>query len=294
MRSRRVFLVSALLGAAAVGGYFGYRQIFRRRPNFADIAYGEGERQVLDIYLPEGVGPFPFVIEIHGGAFKIGSKTMSAPSELLLSAGFAIVRPNYRLSGTNLWPAQSDDCLAAALHVLDGAYSYGLDPARCTLWGQSAGAFLAVSTALSLIERGKPPRAVISFYGPMDFSTMDADMASLGRIPVMGRTDAAESAESQLLGFAVGADPERAKAIGPIGRLEAFGKRSLPPLFVRHGDSDTLIAHGQSERLVQAWLRVDANATVDFSLVKGAGHGGGDFDANVVLTPMLEFLKEIS
>ena len=32
--------------------------------------------QVMDIYLPEGDGPFPVVVLIHGGAFKMGDKQM--------------------------------------------------------------------------------------------------------------------------------------------------------------------------------------------------------------------------
>jgi acetyl esterase/lipase len=287
---RRLFGAVGLIAAAA-GGWWVFRQVTERRPDFADQAYGDGERQVLDIYLPDGAGPFPFVIEIHGGAFRVGSKNMSPPSEELLSAGIAIVRPNYRLSGTDLWPAQIEDCLAATAFVLDRAGGYGLAPDRFAVWGQSAGGFLAVSAALSLVEESRPPSAVIDFFGPMEFSTMDADMAALGRTAAMGATDPAESAESQLLGFAVGSDREAAKAVGPVGRLERMAPRPLPPLFVRHGDADTLIAHGQSERLVAAWSRVDPSATVDFALVAGAGHGGGDFDTAVVMEPMVGFLR---
>lgn len=289
---RRSLLGVAAVGIVGGGGWYGWRWATTRRPDLADLPYGTGERQVLDIYLPEGVGPFPFVIEIHGGAFKMGSKTMAPVSEAVLAAGFAVVRPNYRLSGTDLWPAQGEDCLAAARFVLDGAEGFGLDPGRFAVWGQSAGGFLAVSTALSLVEEGRAPQAVADFYGPMDFSTMDADMAALGRSAQMGATDPADSAESELLGYAVGDDPAAAKAVGPVGRLEAMAPRALPPLFVRHGDADPLIAATQSERLVAAWSRVDPAARVDFALVAGAGHGGGDFDRDVVMGPMVAFLQE--
>jgi acetyl esterase/lipase len=288
--TRRRVLAGVALGAAAYGGWRGYTYATTRAPDFADIAYGGGARQVLDIYLPAGEGPFPYVIEIHGGAFKIGSKTMSAPSEAILAAGIAIVRPNYRLSGTDLWPAQGEDCLAAAQHVAANAGAYRLDPARVAVWGQSAGGFLAVSTALSLIARGMAPQAVVSFYGPMAFGEMDADMAALGRSASMGATDDAASAESQLLGYTVGSDRAAATAMGPVGRLAAMAPTALPPLFVRHGDADPLIAHGQSERLVAAWARVDPQMPVDFALVTGGGHGGGDFDTDVVMGPLVQFL----
>lgn len=288
--TRRAALALAALAAAGVGGWWAVGRITARRPDHADQAYGEGARALLDIYLPEGTGPFPVVIEIHGGAFKTGSKSMSPPSAALLAAGFAIARPNYRLSGTDLWPAQLEDCLAATRFVLDRARQYGLDPDRFALWGQSAGSFLAVSVALSLAEAGRPPGAVIGFYGPMDFSTMDADMAALGRSAAMGATGAPESAESQLLGFAVGEGPDAARAMGPVGRLGQMAPQALPPLFLRHGDADPLIAHGQSERLAAAWAGVDPSAEIDFALVPGAGHGGDAFDGPVVMDPMLAFL----
>lgn len=47
----------------------------------------------------------------------------------------------------------------------------------------------------------------------------------------------------------------------------------------------------QSERLVAAWARVDPSAPVDFALVPGAGHGGGDFDTALVMGPMVDFLR---
>lgn len=290
--TRRAVLGAVAVGAIGYGAFRGYTWLTTRLPDFADLAYGTDTRQRLDIHLPIGQGPFPFVFEIHGGAFKIGSKSMSAVSEILLAAGIAVVRPNYRYSSSAVWPAQGDDCLAALDFVRQGAAGYNLDADRFATWGQSAGGFLSVSVGLSMIERGQPPRAVVDFFGPMDFSSMDADMAALNRTAAMGQTNAGDSAESQLLGYAVGDSPAAAKAIGPVARLEALSPRGLPPLFVRHGDADTLIAHGQSERLVQAWTRVDPTAQVDFAVLAGAGHGGSAFDSDAVMGTLRDFLAK--
>lgn len=287
--TRRAILAMIVVAGVA-GGYYLWARLTMRAADHADLAYGTGARHKLDIYLPPGPGPHPFVVDIHGGAFKMGDKAMSAVSEQILAAGIAVVRINYRLTGTDIWPAQLDDCLAAVAFLRAKGGDYGLDPARMALWGQSAGGFLAVSTALSLVQAGTPPQAVIDFYGPMEFGTMDADMAALGRTAAMGAADIATSPESVLLGFPVGENRERANAAGPVGRLaEATGLR-LPPILIRHGEADPLIAAAQSERLAAAWAAQDPQAEVDFALVPAGGHGGGDFNRDAVLQPTAAFL----
>jgi len=283
---RRTLLLSGL--AAAAGGAALW---YWRSPGANETAYGEDPRQVLDVTLPRGLQPAPVLVMIHGGAFKFGDKSELAVPTDILQAGIAVVRLNYRLSGTSQWPAQGEDCLAAIVHLQRYGAALGLDPSRIVLLGQSAGAFLAVSTALSLVEVGLPPRGVVSLFGPMDFSTMDADMATLGRTPEMGPTDPADSAESLLLGYPVGDNRDMARAAGPVGRLDQL-REPLPPILIRHGDADPMIADLQAKRLREAWLAADPKAEVDYKLVPGAGHGGTQFETGDVQAEILEFVKK--
>jgi acetyl esterase/lipase len=284
---RRTLLIGGL--AATAGGIALWRW---RTPGANEIAYGNGPRQVMDITYPRGTSPAPVLVMIHGGAFRTGDKADLAIWPEVLEDGIAVVRVNYRLSGTDTWPAQGEDCLAAIVHLQRHGTELGLDPSRIALLGQSAGAFLAVSTALSLVEVGLKPRGVVSLFGPMDFSTMDEDMAKLGRSPAMGPTDAADSAESLLLGAAVGQDREAARAMGPIGRLDRL-REPLPPILIRHGDADPLIADLQAARLREAWIAADPAAKVDYKLVPGAGHGGEAFEMGDVRADVLAFVKRV-
>ena len=283
---RRTLLLSGL--AAAAGGAALW---YWRPPGATETAYGSDPRQVLDVTLPRGLQPAPVLVMIHGGAFRSGDKADMAVPTNILQAGIAVVRLNYRLSGTDLWPAQGEDCLAAIVHLQRNGAALGIDPSRIVLMGQSSGAFLAVSTALSLVEVGLPPRGVVSLYGPMDFSTMDADMATLGRTPDFGLTDPADSAESLLLGYSVGENPEMARAAGPVGRLDQL-REPLPPIMIRHGDADPMIADLQARRLREAWVAADPTAEVDYRLVPGAGHGGAPFESGEVRDEVLEFVTK--
>ncbi|MEO5961347.1 MAG: hypothetical protein ABIZ49_13710, partial [Opitutaceae bacterium] len=71
-----------------------------------DIEYGNaaGESLKLDAYVPEGTGPFPAVILVHGGGWTGGDKSggprkgyMAPMHEPLEKAGFAWFSINYRL-----------------------------------------------------------------------------------------------------------------------------------------------------------------------------------------------------
>lgn len=283
---RRTLLIGG--AAAAAAGVALWRW---RTPGANDIAYGNDPRQVMDLTHARGTGPAPILVMVHGGAFKVGDKSELAIWPEFLDAGIAVVRVNYRLSDTAKWPAQGEDVLAAVVHLQREGAALGLDPSRIVILGQSAGAFLAVSTALSMVEVGLRPRGVVSLFGPMDFSTMDQDMATLGRTAKMGATDVAESAESQLLGYAVGENRAAARSMGPVGRLSRL-KEPLPPILIRHGDADPLIADLQAKRLREAWVASDPAAEVDYKLVPGAGHGGEAFENDPVKAEILAFVQK--
>ncbi|MDX5350811.1 MAG: alpha/beta hydrolase [Paracoccaceae bacterium] len=284
---RRTLLIGGAAALAAGGIAW-----WRRAPRPAEVAYGPGPRQVMDVTLPDGPGPHPVLLMIHGGAFRMGDKTDLPVWPELLAAGIAVVRVNYRLSDTDRWPAPAEDCLAAVVHLQREGAPLGLDPARLVLLGQSAGAFLAVTTALSLVEVGLLPKGVVSLFGPMDFSTLDQDMATLGRTPAMGPADAADSPESQLLGVPVGQNRAAARAMGPVGRLDRL-REPLPPILIRHGDADPLVADLQAKRLREAWIAADPQAQVDYKLVAGAGHGGAPFETGPVRAEVMAFVTRV-
>src|SRR5512133_8806 len=78
-----------------------------------DIEYGRaaGESLRLDAYVPDGDGPFPAVILVHGGGWTAGDKSggpkkaLIAPmQEPLEHAGFAWFSINYRLAPQHSYP----------------------------------------------------------------------------------------------------------------------------------------------------------------------------------------------
>ena len=80
------------------------------KPSFPDLAYANvSASQKLDLYLPQGSGPFPVVVTVHGGGFMMGDKADAmgtAGTDQLLAEGYAVAAVNYRLSKEAKAPAQ--------------------------------------------------------------------------------------------------------------------------------------------------------------------------------------------
>ena len=281
---RRTLLVGGAIAAAAGVALWRWRP-----PGGTELSYGSDPAQNLDIRYPRGLEAHPMLVIFHPGDFSDGDKTDVAIWPELLDAGIAVVRVNTRLSGAAHWPAGADDALAAIIHLQRQADALGLDPSRMVIMGQGGGAYLALTAALSLVEVGLPPRAVISLYGPVDFSTLDVDMKTLGRTPARGPADEPESPESRLLGFAIGEKRDAARAASPLAKLDRL-REPLPPILIRHGDADAVVADLQAKRLREAWLAADPKSDVDYQLVPGAGHGGEPFETGEVRADVLAFV----
>jgi acetyl esterase/lipase len=238
-----------------------------------DLAYVTGghERQKLDLYLPKA-GPLrPLIINIHGGAFKVGSKEMGVPLEFV-ARGYAVASINYRLSQHAVYPAQIQDCKAAVRWLRAHAAAYRIDPDRFAAFGASAGghlaAMLGTTGATKEFDVGdhldQPSRvqAVVDYFGPTDFLQMDAHRVAGGQLH-----DPAQSPESELIGGPIQENRDKVRRANPIAYVTA----KAPPFLICHGDADPLVPHHQSQ-LLEAALR-QAGGAVTFYTVKGAGHG---------------------
>ncbi|MCL9981958.1 MAG: alpha/beta hydrolase [Erythrobacter sp.] len=248
-------------------------------PDHADLAYAAlSPAQTLDIYLPEGNGPFPLVINIHGGGFKMGDKDMlDAPiAKALLAKGIAVASIDYRLSGEARFPAAIEDAKAAVRFLRANAVQYRLDPDRFLVFGQSAGGNLAslIGTTGNAAVFDNPALgnpgvsskvvAVIDWFGPSDFSLLDTHALAQGCPPDHG---AADSPESAYLGAPIGLVPDKVTAANPITYIDADD----PPFLLQKGSEDCLVPVGQSRVLEEALRK--GGVRVEFALLEGAGHG---------------------
>ncbi len=121
-----------------------------------DQVYAERDSGPLkaDLYVPQGEGPFPAMIIIHGGAWATGTKEqLAGVAKALARLGYTSAAISYRLAPQHQFPAQIYDCQAAVRWLRANAAKYKIDPDRIGGYGYSAGgelvALLGRSTTMT-------------------------------------------------------------------------------------------------------------------------------------------------
>ena len=123
-----------------------------RAPADARIAYGQGEEQYGELWLPEGDGPFPLVIMIHGGCWQAAIPGTILQDQLnadLKARGIAVWNATYPRLGheTGGYPGTFDSVARGVDYARQLTRDYPIDPRRTVLMGHSAGGHLALWAA---------------------------------------------------------------------------------------------------------------------------------------------------
>src|SRR5207237_8718767 len=95
-----------------------------------DLPYATAhERQILDVYAPDGAKNLPVVFWIHGGGWQAGNKSMvGVKPKAFTEAGFVFVSINYRLLPTVDLGALTSDAANALRCVRRSIGAYAGDP----------------------------------------------------------------------------------------------------------------------------------------------------------------------
>jgi acetyl esterase/lipase len=125
----------------------------------------DGVELAGDLFLPAGAGPFPALIAVHGGGWRVGARgSLHNWGHYLAARGIAVFSVSYRLSGSGKknYPEAPHDIVAAVQFIRGEAKALKIDPDRIGLMGASAGAHLS-----SLIGLGTQSGHFIGAY-PQD------------------------------------------------------------------------------------------------------------------------------
>jgi len=154
-----------------------------------DVLFAEagGIELKADIMMPEGEGPFPIVVAVHGGGFVRGDKQdIRRQCRRIASGGYVVFDANYRTMSMGVtFPAFVKDIHAAVSWVRKNAENYRGDPEKIGIMGFSAGAFIASLVAVTphvkklhhdiegLVGIPSDVSALAAFYGHHDLTILD-------------------------------------------------------------------------------------------------------------------------
>lgn len=134
------------------------------------LSYGEDADHVGDLRVPDGDGPHPVAVLLHGGFWlqPWERDVMDGVAVDLARRGVATWNLEYRRVGAGGgWPQTGEDVLAGIAHVQRLGVDHGLDPARLVVVGHSAGAQLALWAAVNTDVR---PRLAVALAGVLDLA----------------------------------------------------------------------------------------------------------------------------
>ncbi len=108
------------------------------------------------IYQPEGDGPFPMILYIHGGGWVIADLDTydSSPRTLANRTGAVVVSMHYRQAPEHKFPAAHEDAYGAYQWVLKNGHHWGGNTKNVAVVGESAGGNLAAAVCIMAQAEG--------------------------------------------------------------------------------------------------------------------------------------------
>lgn len=208
-----------------------------------------------DIYQPQGTGPFPAVVLIHGGGWNGRTRgDMDSIAEKVARRGYVAINVSYRLAPVWTFPAQLQDVQQAVLFLRSNATAYKVQPQRIAAWGYSAGAHLAALLGMTsptdrLFLEGARVQAVVAGGTPVDLSYYPDGPLTKGLMGVPYLSNEARWAEASPLQLVSGDDP---------------------PVFLYHGTFDFTVGRSNAYNMFDALKR--ANVPTELCMVRGLEH----------------------
>ncbi len=217
---------------------------------------GPGGWIALRIYRPEGAGPHPAMLYLHGGGMVFGGLDMTDRfcRAITNSGRCVVVSVDYRLAPETKYPGPLEDVYEALQWLSGSAVELTVDPRRIGVGGFSAGGNLAAAVALLSRDRAGPAIAFQLLVMPtLDPGCDSSSMREFAAGPVLTQADIRWFWGHYLRRPEDATDPY-------VSPLAADDLRGLPPAFIVTAGCDPLYAEGEAyaERLTAAGVEVTA------------------------------------
>jgi acetyl esterase len=240
-----------------------------------DVVYQRQESRPLlaRLYRPAGLGPFPSVVQVHGGAWVNKDRTDNDfIAKALADSGILVASIDFRMPPEAAYPASLADINLAVRWLKARARTYGGRPDWVGLFGTSSGGHQGLLAAMrpddpryAALALSDAPETdarvafVISGWGVLD---------PLLRYHLAKHAGNAELVENH---HAYWRDEATMSEGSPPAILDRGETVFLPPALVFGGDADEWVPVETMRRLADGWKK--AGGEVELQLYPGQGHG---------------------
>ncbi len=220
---------------------------------------------LVRMYKPAGAsGSLPVIVYYHGGGWVIGSLDVYEPSckALAQNTGAIVVSVDYRLAPEAKFPAAHEDAFAAYQWVVNNAASFGGNPAKVAVAGESAGGNMALTTALLAKQRSVAlPKHILAVYPVANNDLTTASYVQYAAAVPLNKPNVVYFTS---LYFNTPADGDSQL----ISLTDVADLRGLPPTTIIGAEIDPL----QTEGMQLRDKLTAAGVTVNYQLYPGTTH----------------------
>jgi acetyl esterase len=242
------------------------------------------------IFRPKGGGPYPALLQIHGGAWNSGDRTSnSAVSEGLAASGIVVASIEFRMGGQHPYPSSLVDINYATRWLKAHAAEFNATPESVGGLGVSSGGHLILLSAM------RPRDARYTTLPLNEAPAADAALAYVitcwGVLDPYGRYQMAQERGNS--GLIANHDryflsAEAMKEANPLMILERGERVDLPPALLIQGTADEGVPKGMVENVASLYRAAGGEA--ELALFEGMPHGIAGWTAEAV-GQMVERMK---
>ena len=251
-------------------------QQFEVRVHEREYRRDGNESWTVRIYQPQENGPFPAMLDVHGGAWNRGERTNDeVMTRALAASGIVVAAVDFRLAPEHPYPAQVVDVNFATRWLKAHAADFNADAAMLGGIGSSSGGHTLM---LSAMRPNDPRYAALELPGESDG---DASLAyAICAWPVLdpyARYLYAQESNNERLAASSEAyflNQDTMKEGNPQHLLERGEKVELPPTLIVQGTNDNNVPISIPERFFEAYRA--AGGDIQLEIFPDMVHGFGN------------------
>ena len=204
------------------------------------------------LFQPEGPGPFPAVVSVHGGAWTSGDRNGTLELDTALyEAGIIVLAADFRMPPDAVYPAAVDDVRDAVRWLHAHAAELNTPPGSIGIMGSSSGGQTALLCALE-----QTADAAIA-YAALCWPISDPP-ARYAMAHERGKANLVTAHEAYF------GNTDTMMAASPQRIVEAGAATALPPIITIQGTADENVTHDMAQRFADAYKHAGGESILHF------------------------------